>query len=160
MATVRNVTYNNINVDNCGYAAQIQSCYGSDDAASCAASPSTSSITDVHFNEFTGKTSGKVYDSPRVYLQPCLPEYRLLPVSTALRLGHATSTLATSKPRRDRGRHNTYVRTLTTKTTAFRVLVQRVGEHEYVVSINRFNQNVIDGNQCATHCRSSRRTPN
>lgn len=100
------------------------------------------------------------YDSPRVYLQSCSPEYRLLPVSTALRLGHATSTLATSKPRRDRGRHNTYVRTLTTKTTAFRVLVQRVGEHEYVVSINRFNQNVIDGNQCATHCRSSRRTPN
>lgn len=63
MATVRNVTYNNINVDNCEYAAQIQSCYGSDDAASCAASPSTSSITDVHFNGFTGKTSGKVYDT-------------------------------------------------------------------------------------------------
>ncbi|KAF9007284.1 putative endo-xylogalacturonan hydrolase A [Hymenopellis radicata] len=33
VATVKNVTYNNVNVQGCDYAAQIQSCYGSDSAA-------------------------------------------------------------------------------------------------------------------------------
>ncbi|KAK0213113.1 glycoside hydrolase family 28 protein [Desarmillaria ectypa] len=61
-ATVKNVTYNDITVNGCDYAAQIQSCYGSGTTAECAAAPSTATLTDVHFTNFKGTTSGK-YDS-------------------------------------------------------------------------------------------------
>ncbi|KAH0582776.1 hypothetical protein H2248_010687 [Termitomyces sp. 'cryptogamus'] len=57
VATVRNVTYNNIVVKNCDYAAQIQSCYGS--TSTCAASNHT--ITDVYWSNISGTTSTK-YD--------------------------------------------------------------------------------------------------
>ncbi|KAK0225623.1 extracellular exo-polygalacturonase [Armillaria fumosa] len=60
-ATVKNVTYNDITVDGCDYAAQIQSCYGSDTTAECTAAPSTATLTDVHFTNFKGTTSSK-YD--------------------------------------------------------------------------------------------------
>ncbi|SJK97192.1 related to polygalacturonase 1 precursor [Armillaria ostoyae] len=58
-ATVKNVTYNDITVDGCDYAAQIQSCYGSDTTAECTAAPSTATLTDVYFTNFKGTTSDK-----------------------------------------------------------------------------------------------------
>ncbi|KAF8989552.1 glycoside hydrolase family 28 protein [Cyathus striatus] len=59
VATVRNVTYEDIIVKNCEYAVQIQSCYGSTSAASCNSSPSTSTIDGVYFKNFKGTTSSK-----------------------------------------------------------------------------------------------------
>ncbi|KAG6890076.1 hypothetical protein C0995_012025 [Termitomyces sp. Mi166 len=52
VATVRNVTYNNIVVKNCDYAAQIQSCYGS--TSTCVASSHT--VTDVYWTNISGTT--------------------------------------------------------------------------------------------------------
>lgn len=52
VATVRNVTYNNIVVKNCDYAAQIQSCYGS--TSTCVASSHI--VTDVYWNNISGTT--------------------------------------------------------------------------------------------------------
>lgn len=54
VATVRNVTWSDIKVQNCDYAAQIQSCYGAADTTNCIAS--THSITDVRFINFSGTT--------------------------------------------------------------------------------------------------------
>lgn len=54
VATVRNVTWSDIKVQNCDYAAQIQSCYGAADPTNCIAS--THSITDVRFINFSGTT--------------------------------------------------------------------------------------------------------
>ncbi|QSZ35256.1 hypothetical protein DSL72_008125 [Monilinia vaccinii-corymbosi] len=62
-ATVRNVTFNDVTVDNCDWAAQIQSCYGAN-ATYCASNPSTASVADVHFTNFHGKTNSK--NSPNV----------------------------------------------------------------------------------------------
>jgi len=56
IATVNNVTFNSVTVDNSDYAAQIQSCYNSEEA-DCEANPSESAITDVHFTNFQGTTS-------------------------------------------------------------------------------------------------------
>ncbi|EIM81520.1 extracellular exo-polygalacturonase [Stereum hirsutum FP-91666 SS1] len=56
-ATVKNVTFENVVVQGSDYAAQIQSCYDSASAANCTANPSTSSITDVNFINFSGTTS-------------------------------------------------------------------------------------------------------
>jgi galacturan 1,4-alpha-galacturonidase len=55
-ATVTNVTYQNVVVDACDYAAQIESCYGSSDAASCAAAPSAAQLSQIYFKGFSGKT--------------------------------------------------------------------------------------------------------
>lgn len=55
-ATVKNVTFENIVVQGSDYAAQIQSCYDSASTADCTANPSTSSITDVYFINFSGTT--------------------------------------------------------------------------------------------------------
>lgn len=55
-ATVKNVTFENVVVQGSDYAAQIQSCYDSASAADCTANPSTSSITDVNFINFSGTT--------------------------------------------------------------------------------------------------------
>lgn len=41
--------------DQCEYAVQIQSCYGSD-AATCASTPSKAVLTDIYFKNFSGKT--------------------------------------------------------------------------------------------------------
>ncbi|KAI9650435.1 hypothetical protein NHQ30_000450 [Ciborinia camelliae] len=57
-ATVSNVTFNDVNVKNSAWAAQIQSCYNSD-ATYCASNPSTASVTDVYFTNFKGITSSK-----------------------------------------------------------------------------------------------------
>ncbi|KUL89435.1 hypothetical protein ZTR_04324 [Talaromyces verruculosus] len=57
-ATVSNVTYQGVTVDDCDYGLQIQSCYNGN-TSYCAEYPSTASLTDVHFNGFSGTTSGK-----------------------------------------------------------------------------------------------------
>lgn len=55
-ATVKNVTFENVVVQGSDYAAQIQSCYESASAEDCAANPSTSTVTDVHFINLSGTT--------------------------------------------------------------------------------------------------------
>ncbi|TVY80306.1 Endo-xylogalacturonan hydrolase A [Lachnellula suecica] len=55
-SVVSNVTFDGVIVENCDYAAQIQSCYG-ETAAYCDSNPSTASITDVYFKNFQGETS-------------------------------------------------------------------------------------------------------
>jgi hypothetical protein len=55
-ALVQNVTWADIEVRNCEYAAQIQSCYGSSDDADCKANPSKSVIEGVYFKRFKGTT--------------------------------------------------------------------------------------------------------
>jgi polygalacturonase len=57
-ATVSNVTYQGVTVDDCDYGLQIQSCYNGD-TTYCAEYPTTASLTDVYFNDFSGTTSGK-----------------------------------------------------------------------------------------------------
>ncbi|KAM3064910.1 hypothetical protein ACMFMF_011526 [Clarireedia jacksonii] len=57
-AVVSNVTFDGVNVQNCDWAAQIQSCYG-EDASYCASYPSTASVTGVYFKNFKGATSSK-----------------------------------------------------------------------------------------------------
>ncbi|KAL0059800.1 hypothetical protein AAF712_013441 [Marasmius tenuissimus] len=53
VATVRNVTFQNIDVQNCEYAAQIQSCYGAD-SGSCVASKHT--VDGVYWKGIRGTT--------------------------------------------------------------------------------------------------------
>lgn len=60
-ATVRNVTWQNVSVENCPYAAQIQSCYG-ETSSYCTTYPSTAQIENVRFINFKGVTSGKYGD--------------------------------------------------------------------------------------------------
>lgn len=55
-ATVTNVTYQGVTVDECEYAVQIQSCYNGD-TEYCEEYPSTATLTDVYFNDFSGTTS-------------------------------------------------------------------------------------------------------
>lgn len=57
-ATVHNVTYQGVTVDDCDYGLQIQSCYNSN-SSYCAEYPTTASLTDVYFKDFSGTTSGK-----------------------------------------------------------------------------------------------------
>lgn len=55
-ATVSNVTWDGVTVDNCDYGAQIQSCYGGT-ADECASTPSAASLTGISFKNFKGTTS-------------------------------------------------------------------------------------------------------
>jgi galacturan 1,4-alpha-galacturonidase len=55
-STVSNVTWDGVTVQNCGYAAQIQSCYSSD-ADYCDEYPSEASLTGIYFKNFAGTTS-------------------------------------------------------------------------------------------------------
>ncbi|KAF8074913.1 extracellular exo-polygalacturonase [Lyophyllum atratum] len=55
IATVRNVTFDSVTVQNCDYAAQIQSCYGA--TGTCI--PSKHVVTDVYWTDFKGTTSSK-----------------------------------------------------------------------------------------------------
>ncbi|KAJ7262946.1 glycoside hydrolase family 28 protein [Mycena rebaudengoi] len=57
IATVSNVTWSDITVQNCDYAIQIQSCYSAANTASCIAN--TDSVTGVTFQNFAGTTSSK-----------------------------------------------------------------------------------------------------
>ncbi|KAI1425359.1 glycoside hydrolase family 28 protein [Xylaria sp. FL1777] len=57
-AVVRNVTWENIVVDNSDYAFQIQSCY-SEDESYCESSPSTAQLSGIVVKGFSGKTSSK-----------------------------------------------------------------------------------------------------
>ncbi|KAI0533924.1 glycoside hydrolase family 28 protein [Xylaria digitata] len=57
-AVVRNVTWENVIVDNTDYAFQVQSCYGEDEAY-CESSPSTAQLSDIVVKGFSGKTSSK-----------------------------------------------------------------------------------------------------
>jgi galacturan 1,4-alpha-galacturonidase len=54
IATVSNVTWTGITVQNCGYAIQIQSCYEAANTSSCISN--TDSLTGVVFTGFTGTT--------------------------------------------------------------------------------------------------------
>lgn len=55
-AVVKNVTWENVVVDNCDYAFQIQSCY-SEDTDYCEDTPSTATLTDIIVKGFSGTTS-------------------------------------------------------------------------------------------------------
>ncbi|KAJ7448953.1 glycoside hydrolase family 28 protein [Mycena latifolia] len=57
IATVSNVTWTGITVQNCDYAVQIQSCYEATDTTNCI--PNTDSLTGVTFENFSGTTSTK-----------------------------------------------------------------------------------------------------
>ncbi|KAJ7470778.1 glycoside hydrolase family 28 protein [Mycena latifolia] len=57
VATVSNVTWTGITVQNCDYAVQIQSCYEASDTTNCVAN--TDSLTGVTFENFSGTTSTK-----------------------------------------------------------------------------------------------------
>ncbi|GAW10902.1 hypothetical protein ANO14919_002380 [Xylariales sp. No.14919] len=57
-AVVRNVTWENVIVDNSDYAFQIQSCY-SEDESYCESSPSTAQLSDIVIKGLSGKTSSK-----------------------------------------------------------------------------------------------------
>ncbi|TGJ83195.1 hypothetical protein E0Z10_g5559 [Xylaria hypoxylon] len=70
-AVVRNVTWENIIVDNTDYAFQIQSCY-SEDNAYCESSPSTAQLSDIAIKGFSGKTSSKY--SPTIMNLNCPAE--------------------------------------------------------------------------------------
>lgn len=59
-STVSNVTWTDVTVDGCDYAIQIQSCYG-EDADYCEDNPGNAQLSDIIFDGFSGKTSGK-YD--------------------------------------------------------------------------------------------------
>jgi galacturan 1,4-alpha-galacturonidase len=58
-ANVRNVTFSNVVVQNCEYAAQIQSCYNAASDSECSSTPSKSTVTDVFFTGFSGTTATK-----------------------------------------------------------------------------------------------------
>ncbi|CAG8949035.1 hypothetical protein HYFRA_00002163 [Hymenoscyphus fraxineus] len=57
-AVVKNVTYEDVTVDNSDYAIQIQSCYN-EEADYCASHPSAAQLEGIHFNNFKGTTSKK-----------------------------------------------------------------------------------------------------
>jgi galacturan 1,4-alpha-galacturonidase len=57
-AVVRNVTWEDVVVDNSDYAFQIQSCYGEDDAY-CTSAPSTAQLSGIVVKGFSGTTSSK-----------------------------------------------------------------------------------------------------
>lgn len=57
-AVVRNVTWENIIVDNSEYAFQIQSCYGEDETY-CDSTPSTGQLSDIVIKGLSGTTSSK-----------------------------------------------------------------------------------------------------
>ncbi|KAI3318393.1 glycoside hydrolase family 28 protein [Xylariaceae sp. AK1471] len=57
-AVVKNVTWEDVVVDNSDYAFQIQSCYGEDDAY-CTSSPSTAQLSGIVVKGFSGTTSSK-----------------------------------------------------------------------------------------------------
>jgi galacturan 1,4-alpha-galacturonidase len=61
LSTVSNVTFTDVVVDGCEYAIQIQSCYG-EDSDYCEENPGNSDLTNIVFEGFSGKTSGK-YDA-------------------------------------------------------------------------------------------------
>ncbi|KAF7348276.1 Extracellular exo-polygalacturonase [Mycena sanguinolenta] len=69
VATVRNVTWSGITVQNCDYAIQIQSCYEAANTSNCISN--TDSLTEVIFTGFTGTTSTKF--SPVVANINCAP---------------------------------------------------------------------------------------
>ncbi|KAF8214931.1 glycoside hydrolase family 28 protein [Mycena galopus ATCC 62051] len=69
VATVSNVTWSGITVQNCDYAIQIQSCYEAANTSSCVSN--TDSLTGVVFTGFTGTTSTKF--SPVVANINCAP---------------------------------------------------------------------------------------
>ncbi|KAI5296299.1 hypothetical protein KEM52_004377 [Ascosphaera acerosa] len=56
---VRNVTWEDVHVDSCDYAAQIQSCYGISGDNTCEDTPSTGTLEDIKFINFHGETSKK-----------------------------------------------------------------------------------------------------
>ncbi|KAI1272724.1 glycoside hydrolase family 28 protein [Xylaria sp. FL0933] len=57
-AVVKNVTWENVVVDNSDYAFQIQSCYGEDEDY-CDSTPSTAQLSGIVVKGFSGKTSSK-----------------------------------------------------------------------------------------------------
>lgn len=57
-ALVRNVTWENVTVDNCEYAFQHSACYNEDESY-CIANPSLAKVTDIHIKNFHGNTNSK-----------------------------------------------------------------------------------------------------
>lgn len=56
---VRNITYEDVTVDNVDYALQITQCYGQRNLSLCQEHPSRLTIDDITFRRFKGKTSRK-----------------------------------------------------------------------------------------------------
>ena len=55
-ATVSNVTWDGVTVNNCDYGAQIQSCYDGT-TSECSSNPSAASLSGIYFKNFQGTTS-------------------------------------------------------------------------------------------------------
>lgn len=56
---VSNITWDDVTCTNCGYAAQIESCYAAESDEDCKNNPSKALITGITFKNFKGKTSTK-----------------------------------------------------------------------------------------------------
>lgn len=56
---VNNITYDTMYIDNVDYAIEVDQCYGQSNLTLCLEYPSSLTITDIIFRNFTGKTSKK-----------------------------------------------------------------------------------------------------
>jgi galacturan 1,4-alpha-galacturonidase len=56
---IKNVTYQNVHIENVDYAIEITQCYGATNLTVCSQYPSSLVIEDIVFRDFTGKTSKK-----------------------------------------------------------------------------------------------------
>lgn len=56
---VKNITYDNMIIDNVDYAIEVDQCYGQKNLTLCLQYPSNLTITDIVFKNFKGQTSKK-----------------------------------------------------------------------------------------------------
>ncbi|KAI9933913.1 hypothetical protein MW887_004985 [Aspergillus wentii] len=57
--SVKNITYDKMYIDNVDYAIEVTQCYGQSNLTLCNQNPSNLTISDIHFKNFQGTTSGK-----------------------------------------------------------------------------------------------------
>lgn len=59
LGSVKNVTYNQMYIENVDWAIEVTQCYGQKNLTLCNEYPSNLTISDIHFKNFRGTTSGK-----------------------------------------------------------------------------------------------------
>ncbi|KAI9037715.1 putative extracellular exo-polygalacturonase [Aspergillus affinis] len=59
LGAVSNITYNKMYIENVDWAIEVTQCYGQKNLTLCNEHPSNLTISDIHFNDFKGTTSGK-----------------------------------------------------------------------------------------------------
>ncbi|RJE26348.1 Exo-polygalacturonase [Aspergillus sclerotialis] len=57
--SVKNITYDNMRIDNVDWSIEVTQCYGQKNQTLCNEFPSNLTISDIHFKNFNGMTSGK-----------------------------------------------------------------------------------------------------